>query len=276
MGNSRRYSIMEHFQSINSYIPFSLDGVWNLSLAFCAVFAIILLRYFIISGAFYFVFYCRRHSRKQLNSKLPKTQQIKFEIKWSLVSSVIFAVFGLILGVMWQKGFSRIYLDFEEYGWFYLPFSFFLLSLFHEVYFYFSHRFMHFEKIYQWIHAIHHRSVHTSPWASFSFHPGEAVIEAAILPILVLIIPVHPLVLISYLTLMTVSAVINHLGYELFSSHLFHRFFISGSHHSLHHQRFKGNCGRYFRFIDNFVGTEIAVTKPKQGDKEGCSLATNS
>ncbi|NQZ17779.1 MAG: sterol desaturase family protein, partial [Bdellovibrionales bacterium] len=72
-----------------------------------------------------------------------------------------------------------------------------------------------------------------------------------------LFIPIHPVVIISYLTFMTLTAISNHLGVELFKWPLLQRHFISGTHHALHHKRFNGNYGLYYCFMDRLGKTEI-------------------
>ena len=80
-----------------------------------------------------------------------------------------------------------------------------------------------------------------------------------ILPILILIVPIHPTVFIFHLTFMTITAVSNHLGFELLpkSSRFlgFPKYFISATHHAQHHKYFNYNYGLYFSFWDRIMGT---------------------
>jgi lathosterol oxidase len=55
-----------------------------------------------------------------------------------------------------------------------------LMLLLHDAWFYWTHRLMHHPKIFRHVHLVHHRSINPSPWAAYSFHPIEAVIEAGI------------------------------------------------------------------------------------------------
>ena len=55
--------------------------------------------------------------------------------------------------------------------------------LMHRRAFYWMHRFMHLPGIFKAVHKVHHLSHNPSPWAAFSFHPLEAIIEAGILPV---------------------------------------------------------------------------------------------
>jgi sterol desaturase/sphingolipid hydroxylase (fatty acid hydroxylase superfamily) len=85
--------------------------------------------------------------------------------------------------------------------------------------------------------------------------------QAVIIPIMLLIIPIHTSMLILLLILMTVFGVINHLGYEVYPRSWMKGFWaehwITPSHHTLHHHKFNCNYGLYFRFWDKVMGTDV-------------------
>lgn len=257
-------SSINHFEKIESYIPIDLLSVKGFMLANLVMMGFILFRYFIMVYPFYFFFWQKGNSSSRLeflHDQVVKPDQVRNEIKWSLSSSIIFAFSGYLIGVVWQQGWSKIYLQFDAYPLWYLPISFIIYSLIHEVYFYWTHVWMHSPKIYRRVHAIHHYSVKTSPWASFSFHPYEAVIHAMFLPILVCIVPIHPIVILLYLTFMTLTAISNHLGVEILFPKVFRKYFISGTHHAIHHKTFRFNYGLYYCFMDQLMGTEKMESK---------------
>ena len=158
-----------------------------------------------------------------------------------------------------MRPYTQLYTEIGEWGWGYYFLSLVLMMLMHDAYFYWTHRWMHHKAIYQQVHSVHHASLKPSAWASFSFHPIESIIEAAILPLLVLFVPIHPMMLIWHLTFMTLTAVINHLGFEVLPRNSFGRFvghwFITGSHHSQHHRFFNYNYGLFFTVWDRVCGT---------------------
>jgi len=251
---------IHHFEIFASYVPFDLANPKNLISAFFVLLAIILFRYFLFAGAFWFAFYRLRLSSRLLYPALPSAKEQWAEIRWSAVTSLVFAIFGVLLGLLWQNGIVRLYLSFDEFGWWYLPLSFLLLALLHDIYFYFTHRWMHWPRVFRAMHQVHHRSLTPSPWASFSFHPLEALLQALALPLILLFLPVHPLVLIAYLTLMTLSAIVNHLGFEVLPRSrlglFLGRHLITGLHHSAHHHVYRSNYALYFTALDRAFGTE--------------------
>lgn len=253
-------SVRAHFESLSSYLPVDLSHPTLFLISILVVFAFVLGRYFLLVGMFYYFFWRvgldQPFSPRVLHDHQIKPGQMSYEIKWSFISSWIFAFFGVTLGWLWQNDWTKIYLEFDKYGLFYLPLSLFIISIIHEVYFYFTHVWMHWPRVFRAVHAVHHYSRKTSPWASFSFHPLEAMIQAAFIPLVVLIVPIHPTMLLAYLTFMTLTAISNHLGYELIGPSWIRSFFISGSHHSSHHEKYNSNFGLYFTFIDRWMGTE--------------------
>ena len=252
-------SVLEHFQKFESYIPFDLNQPINMLTAFLVMYLVIVFRYLLLVGIFHWYFWYFKKDVKKLFDKKPTIKQFRYEIKWSLISSLFFAAAGVLIGLLWQNNLTPMYLSFSSYGMWYLPVSFMLAALLHEIYFYFTHRLLHIPWIYKRAHQVHHQSVNPSAWASLSFHPIEALLESMILPLILLVVPMHPLVLLNYLLFMTISAIINHLGIEIFSGRtaFIRSYFISGTHHHLHHSKFNYNFGLYFTFMDSLFGTEF-------------------
>lgn len=258
---------LTYLEKMESYIPVNLFNLSHLVGAIGIMTFFILLRYFLLVGSAYYVFwktsFLKSKTQTLHNQVLPQGQ-MKTELLYSVVSSFIFALSGLVIGMSWQGGHTQIYTEFSYYGHWYLPCSFLLYGLVHEFYFYYTHIWMHKPKIYKKVHKIHHISVKTSPWASFSFHPWEALVHAAFLPLLVFIIPIHPVVILSYLTFMTVTAISNHLGVELIPFKMVKNYFISGEHHSIHHRKLNYNYGLYYTFLDKLSGTEYLADDEKK------------
>ena len=254
-----------HLESLSSYIPIDITTLDGFLKAVFTVCFFVLVRYVIIVVPAFYLFWSKRvASGYLLHDQIVPPRQIKNEIKWSMLSTIIFALSGTLIGVLWQLGLNKIYLRLDYISYYYLPASFLILALMHEAYFYFTHVWMHKPKIYRIMHAVHHQSIKTSPWASFSFHPLEALVHAFYLPMATMILPVHPTTLILYLTFMTLTAVSNHLGIELISSKIIRNFFISGEHHFFHHQKPNKNFGLYFTFMDKLMKTNFRQKMNKE------------
>lgn len=180
----------------------------------------------------------------------------KKERNRTLTSLLIFMGVGLLLDWAYKAGFTQIYTSTNDYNTAYLFISFFFALAINDVYFYFSHRFMHWKPIFTRVHYIHHQSHEPNPWSAFSFHPIEAVLQIAIVPIVAFIIPIHIYVLIGFSSFMLLVSVYGHCGYELRANKpSIFNIFNNSIHHNQHHQFVKYNYGLYLNLWDRIFKT---------------------
>jgi Delta7-sterol 5-desaturase len=224
------------------------------------VFAIVLLRYLVMTLVY-------RHGvltvlNKPLlhGNKKAERKQLSREIGWSSLSSIIFAILAAGCYGAYQKGWTLIYTDIGSYPFWYFLFSIVVVLFLYETYYYWLHRWMHKPRIFRIVHKVHHESIHTSVFTSFSFHPLEALLQFIFIPVVIVILPIHYIALGIVLMLMTISAVINHAGVEVFPkrfcTHPIGKWLIGATHHDLHHKEFRNNYGLYFTFWDRWMKTE--------------------
>jgi lathosterol oxidase len=221
----------------------------------------IVMRYFIIAGLAYLMFYVilKNHwSKKKIQKHFPSTKSKWLEIMHSLVTMIIFASMAAIVFKVALPQ-TQMYFDVDTWGIPYLIISFPLMFLVHDTYFYWIHRFMHLPWIFKHVHLVHHKSTNPTPWTSYSFHVVESILEALILPIIAFSFPVHRGALVLFLLLQFLYNVYGHLGFELYPKG-FHRTWIgkwinTSVAHNMHHKYFRGNYGLYFLFWDRWMGT---------------------
>lgn len=249
-------------------------------LLFVAItFTFTFVRYLLFSAAFHYAGFVwfRKFFQDRVINPVPQTRvQIWREIRRSALASLIFALFFGLIIVLWQAGYTKIYLSWTDYPTYYHPISFLIAILLHETYYYWLHRWMHLPNIYRLLHQWHHESIHTSSTSAFSFHPLEAGLQAAFIPLLILVLPLHLFVLFFLLLLMTISGAINHCGIEVFpknfEQHWLGKWLIGATHHDLHHKRFQFNYGLYFTFWDRWMKTECPgfekIFREKTGNAE--------
>lgn len=222
-----------------------------------------LIRYFAIAGSAFLVFYKlypKFFLKNKIQNRKATTSDFKREILHSLQSTFILVVVGLVVLQTPLRNYTHLYSDIEAYPIWWIPVSILLSFVIHDTYFYWMHRSVHHPKLFKPIHLLHHKSISPSPWASYSFHFSEALLEAMIAPLIFILIPIHP---ISFVIFTFVSFIINvygHLGYEiapkwLRNSILFETI-VTSTYHNLHHEKFKVNYGLYFRFWDRLMKTE--------------------
>ena len=230
--------------------------------------AIIALRYVMISGLFYWLLW-QRPPEKVRAIKLmrgqPQPGVVRREIGWSLLSSFIYAAPAAVVIEIWKLGGTAVYVDAQVFPLWWIPVSVFIYLFLQDTYFYWTHRAMHHPKLFRTMHRVHHESRPPTPWAAFSFHPWEAVIGAVFPPLLALFIPIHVGAVMFILLLMTIAAVFNHSGWEIFPEWWLRaapgRHLITAAHHDLHHKNPRVNFGLYFRFWDKRMGTDVMETE---------------
>lgn len=193
--------------------------------------------------------------------------QIRREIGWSLLSSAIYGVPAGIVAWGWRShGWTRIYARWDGWPLWWLPASLLLYLFAHDTWFYWTHRWFHRPAPFRIVHAVHHASRPPTAWAAMSFHPWEALSGALVIPVLVMLVPIHLAVLALVLAIMTVMGVTNHMGWELFPRPLVHSrlggWLITASHHQRHHESYRCNYGLYFRFWDRLCGTDRGLSSP--------------
>jgi sterol desaturase/sphingolipid hydroxylase (fatty acid hydroxylase superfamily) len=219
-------------------------------------------RYVVIAGIAYVILYKlwpSRFSKLKLQPLTPGTSMILREAGFSLLTMLIYAAVTWVVFVLERRGDTMIYRDIRTFSFLYFLFSIVLMILLHDTYFYWTHRFLHLPWIFRHIHARHHQSTNPTPWAAFSFHPGEAIVSAGIILLIVVIIPCHPLAIGIFLLYMTIINVMGHLGYELFTSRfrcsVLGRLQNTATNHNVHHQYGRWNYGLYFTFWDQIMRT---------------------
>ena len=230
---------------------------------FAGMFVGDLLRYVIGAGGVYLVINialaARLHSRK-IRGTTPPAAQVRREILASLRTVLIFSMVGVSIVMGVQLGLMQVYEDIHHYGWAYLAGSTLLTIIIHDAYFYWAHRIMHRPRLFHMLHKLHHKSHNPSPFTSYSFDAGEAVVNALFLPLILLVIPLHPIALLIFTSHMMLRNAIGHCGIEVFPANkkgnpLF-GWLTTVTHHDLHHAHAGYNMGLYFSWWDHWMGTE--------------------
>ena len=219
-------------------------------------------RYYPLAGLLLGIFWFWKRDYFQpwrIQEHFPKMERIWYEVRYSFATLLIFAALGVLGFALYQLGYIPFYTDVKEGGYFYLIATFLLLTVWHETWFYWMHRIVHFKPLYKAVHLVHHKSVNPSPMAAYSFHPWEAILEGMYLLLFVLVIPTHPLVVVVHTILAMLLNIVGHLGYEIYPSgwtrHWLTRWINTPTHHNLHHSRVNCNYSLYCNFWDWFCKT---------------------
>jgi Delta7-sterol 5-desaturase len=235
---------------------------YGLIAAWLVICLVIFARYATFAGIAYYVVYIWKRPNwvfYKIQQKFPKGTQIREEIIHSLTSAGIFGLMSLGIFFLRKLGYGELYFDISEHGYTYYAFTIAFMIVAHDTYFYWTHRLMHHPKLFKLFHLVHHESVNTTPWTSFSFHPLEAIVEFGIVPFMALLMPIHSSVLLVFTLWSMAFNIMGHTGYEIFPSgatkHWFFKWFNTPTHHNMHHSKSGCNYGLYFNFWDNLMKT---------------------
>ena len=216
-----------------------------------------MLRYMLIAGLFFYVLYVwkkTKFSNLKIQKEFPGHSQIKREVIYSLLTFVIYGS-SIWLFLYWiENGQTKLYNEIDEYGSIYFFASIIFMVLLHDTYFYWTHRLIHHSKLFKYVHKVHHSFKSPTPWASFAFHPLEAIMSLGIIPIIIFMIPYHHLALLLFVTFLTVYSVIIHLGFSVPGLNQL-KYSNTPEAHDYHHLKSKSNYGLYFTFWDKIMGT---------------------
>jgi Delta7-sterol 5-desaturase len=209
----------------------------------------------------------RRRLSHRLIAGWPAAHDILRELSYSLSTTLVFASLGMGVFAMLISGHVVIYRDPGRYGWLWLFASLPAMILWHDVYFYWTHRLLHTPWLLRRVHHVHHRSRNPSPWAAYAFHPVEAIINGLVVPLALMIVPLHGGVIFLFGIHQILRNAHGHAAVEImprrFARHRLWGRFTTTTHHHLHHETARGNYGLWFTWWDRWCGTELAEYLPR-------------
>lgn len=220
------------------------------------------LRYLLFAGAAWmlgYIWFRRKWFHRKIIQALPSSKQVRQEMLHSLRTVLIFTGVALLTIEATRRGWTQLYWKVEEHSWGWWWASIGLAILLHDTWFYWTHRAMHHPRLFRHFHRTHHLSINPTPWAAFAFSPGEAVVQAAIFPLAVTVMPMHPTAFGVFMLWQMVFNVIGHTGYEYnrsgFMRSPLRLILNTPTNHIMHHEKVRGNYGLYFNFWDRVMGT---------------------
>jgi len=228
-------------------------------------FAVDALRYAIPASLAFAVFWIWKWDaleHRRIQPRRPSRNAFRREIRYSISTALIFSLVGMGTFYLVRAGVLQMYFRVDDYGWPWFFISIALAMVIHDAYFYWTHRAIHHPWLFKHVHRVHHLSTSPSPWAAYAFAPPEALINALVFPLILLVVPMHEAAAFAFLIYMIVMNVIGHLGIELyprwFARAKWSRWCSTSTHHNLHHRDFHSNYGLYFTWWDRAMGTQHA------------------
>ncbi len=252
-------------------------------ISWITIYGSIFLRYLLFAGIpflLFYVFFNDKWTLARIQKRFPRKKDYIREVSYSLSSVGIFAAIAWLLFAGPLGPYTQLYFESSEHSLLYYGFTIIVMMFIHDTYFYWMHRLMHHPKLFNMTHLVHHKSHNPSPWAAYSFHPLEAIVEASVLIVIAFVIPVHPTAMMLFFMFSIAYNVLGHLGYELYpkgtNKHWLGKWLNTSTNHNMHHKYSHGNYGLYFTFWDRLMGTMHKkydrtfeeVTERRDGKKE--------
>jgi sterol desaturase/sphingolipid hydroxylase (fatty acid hydroxylase superfamily) len=236
---------------------------------YLAILSFGVIKYCSIMGTAYYVFWIVKPSWlnhfKKIQVQERAKPQVQLEMKYSAYTLFLQSLCFFLIYKMNEQG--LVHIVSEQSLWKDL-FALLIYVLIYDPFFYFLHKIMHQNNwLYRHVHVVHHRSLNPTPWATYSFHPIEAVANMLyFFPFLFLTSVSWPMFIVI-LVFTDMANLAGHLGYEVFSEKIqdswWGRWITTPTHHNIHHQVSKSNFGLYFNGWDLWFKTLNAKDKRK-------------
>ena len=222
-------------------------------------------RYAIAAGTMFAVLLLFRvwAENRRIQEKRARRSDYAREIFSSFRTVFFFGITTLATLALRELGIIRFTL--QEFPLWLALFQAAIMILVHDAYFYWSHRAMHSKRLFRATHLHHHKSRVPTPFTAYSFSIWEAIIEAAYVPLFLLVTSLMGfaytgLALLLFIWIQISRNVMQHAGVEIHPAGWVDTKWLdwisTTTHHDLHHSGGNHNFGFYFTWWDRWMGTE--------------------
>ena len=163
--------------------------------------------------------------------------QVREELGLSALSIVIFA--AQTAAVAWMLRHGWLTIDWQRSPW-HLLWELPLLYVWNDIHFFVIHRVLHWKPLYRTVHIWHHRSVITTPFSAYSFHPVESFLLGSVMPLALAMHAFSPWALLGLTVMSLLLNVGGHLPHEQIreGSALLRMIRPHSEYHNRHHREF--------------------------------------
>jgi len=175
--------------------------------------------------------------------------QVREELLLSVLSILIFAAQSV--GMVWLLRAGILHISFDR-PVYHLAWELPVLYLWNELHFYAVHRLLHWRPLYRRVHIWHHRSVVTTPFSAYCFHPVESFLLGTVM---VFALAMHAFSFWGVLGLTIMSLLLN-VGGHLPHERIRPAFAFAAAHsryHNLHHRSFQAPFGFSLPLLDRWL-----------------------
>lgn len=179
--------------------------------------------------------------------------QMSLEIHLAVTAIPLMVLLTVPWFIMELHGWSSLYskIDFSNHGIrdFFMEYVYFIM--FTDCGIYLAHRWLHWPKVYKYLHKPHHKWLITTPYASHSFHPVDGYFQSLPYHIYPIMFPLHKISYLLLFTFVNIWTVMIHDGEYLANDPV-----VNGAAcHTVHHLYFNYNYGQFTTLWDRLGGT---------------------
>ncbi len=210
--------------------------------------------YALIAGSAYFLV-IRRVPDAVVDAAGARAQRLRpgqlgEELLLSALSIVIFAAQAAAL--VWLLRHGWLVIDWHRSPW-HLLWELPLLYLWNDLHFFVIHRVLHWKPLYRHVHIWHHRSVITTPFSAYSFHPLESFLLGSVMPLALVLHAFSPWALLG----LTIMSLLLNVGGHLPHEQIRDSFALLRPHsryHNRHHREFHTHFAFSLVWLDRWLG----------------------
>lgn len=198
-------------------------------------------------------FKARKIQSRKFDWKIFRHEALFATMSLTLTTLIVTSLTAFLTQTGWitfKPGSAPLWLALLEYAGYFL---------FFDTCFYWSHRAMHIEPWYRWIHKTHHKSTMPNPLTSPSMNPIESAIEGTFTPLYVTLFTIHEGTMAFVVPTAIIMGIYVHCGHEFlprwWNRTWLTKWFIPATFHDQHHRYFTGNYGGYTTIWDYVCGT---------------------
>lgn len=204
-----------------------------------------------------------------LDSRPITNEQWRAEFKQSAISVLIFGLGMIFPWGLLQLGWARLDPTPSATK---IVVEILVLVAWNDVHFWINHRLLH-TRLLRRFHLPHHRSVITTPFSTYSFHPIEALMLGNVILLPMLLHDFSFWALFSVPIFSLFFNCIGHANYDFFPRVSYAHWFAASRRHHLHHACYNGNYGFQFTFMDRLFRTRLPANAAQARIKPGTPRA---
>jgi Delta7-sterol 5-desaturase len=217
--------------------------------------------FFVGAGVFALVMYLasRGAFRFLIRAPGPRPAQVHREVYNSALSVVLYNGVQLVTRIF-VLAFGYVVTLNAPMPFWEVALSFPLVLIVHDAYFYWTHRWMHYPRLFRSFHWEHHKSQAPTVFTAYSFAIPEAIVQGLFGVFYVALFPATFATLIFFQFVEIFHNLAIHSGIDVFPRTLvIHKrwgWLAGPTYHDLHHRTARGNYGLYTRLWDRLCKTE--------------------